>query len=291
MKFLKLSVFLIISSLALISCGGGGGGGGDDGGISYSGNTGQATVTSENADELAVTSTSGSGMAVSSENAPMAFRSTETSNLEELSEKIYLALNATSNRTANQTEDLSAYLCDQGGLATATSSTSGDSVTVSFTNCMSLLETEIFSIDGVAVMTINNDGSFSIVYKNFTMTLAGESFGFDGIIACDSSGLICTVSLDFVGLDGRVYRVQNLTISSTGVDSYSISATVYDPVHGYVSINGNVTYGCTNGLPSSGSITFSGATGSEGSISYTDCDSFSVTFEGTTTNYLWTEIL
>ena len=115
MKFFKLAIFLIISSLALISCGGGGGGGGDDGGISYSGNTAQATVTIDNADELAVTSTSGSGMGVSSENAPMAFRSSETSNLEELSEKIYLALNATANRTANQTEDLSAFLCDQGG--------------------------------------------------------------------------------------------------------------------------------------------------------------------------------
>ncbi len=288
MKFLKLPVLLMIFSMTLISCGGSSGDG--DEGLSYTGNTSQATVDSENADELAVTSTSGGGMAVNSEKAPIAFRSTETSNLEELSEKIYLALNA--NRTANQTEDISAIFCDQGGKATATSSGSGNIVSVNFTGCRTLLESEIFIIDGQAEITFNNDDSFNILYKSFKMTIAGESFTFDGSIACDSTGEICSVSLDFVGLDGRVYRVQNVTISSTGVDSYDITATVYDPDYGYVSISGNVSFSdCASGVPSAGTITFSGAAGSEASISYIDCENFSVTFGGTTTDYLWAEIL
>ena len=297
MKLIKLNVLLIVSSLALISCSSGGGGS-DDEGISYSGKTTEATIEDSNADQLALASTGGGGMAVNSENAPISFRSSspssDQSSLEDLSAKILQSLNATANRTANQPQDISATMCDQGGDATVTTSNDGNSATILFENCRTLIDLEVFTINGRAVMTVNpNDNSFSIDYQNFRMSVGGESFTFDGNIACDSGATSCTVSLDFVGLDDRVYRLQNLTIASTGPDSFSISARVYDPDHGYVTISGNVTYGsCDYAVPSSGSINFNGASGSYGSITFNDCDSFTVSENGVADPAInWSDVL
>ncbi len=295
MKLIKLAVFLIVSSLALISCSSGGGSSDDDEGISYSGNTSQATIDNTNAQRLGITSTDGGGMAVNSENAPISFRSaTNHASVEDLSAKILQSMSATANRTANQTQDISATMCDQGGSASVTSSNSGNSATIRFEECRTLIDLDVFTINGRAVLTVNpNDNSFSIDYQNFTMSVAGESFTFDGTIACDSLGDNCTVSLDFVGLDDRVYRLQNVTITSTGPDSFSISARVYDPDHGYVTISGNVTYGsCDYAVPSSGSINFTGASGTYGSITFNDCDSFTVSENGNAEPAInWSDIL
>ncbi len=293
MKLIKLAVFLIFSSLALISCSSSSGGS-DDEGISYSGKTSQATIDDANAEQLAVTSAGGGGMAVNSENAPISFRSASNhAGVEDLSAKILQSMSATANRSANQTQDISATLCDQGGSASVTTSNSGNSATINFDDCRTLLDLDVFTIDGKAVMTINNDDSFSIDYKNFEMSVAGESFTFDGTIACDSLAISCTVSLDYVGLDDRVYRLQNVTIASTGPDSFSISAKVYDPDHGYVMVSGNATYGsCDNGVPSSGSIDFFGDSGTFGNITFNDCDSFTVSENGNAEPAInWSDIL
>ena len=68
--------------------------------------------------------------------------------------------------------------------------------------------------------------------------------------------------------------------------------TVYDPDYGAVEVTATaILYECTNGVPSAGSITLTGEGGSSASVVFNDCNSFTVTVDGTSTTYYWADIL
>ncbi|MDJ0834765.1 MAG: hypothetical protein QNJ69_14680 [Gammaproteobacteria bacterium] len=289
MKSIKLAIFLFFSSIALVSCGGGSSsGGGSGGGLSYDGNTSQATVDDVNSGELAIAATGAVGSAVGGQYAPLRPSPADASLLA-ISQQMGQVV-PTSNRTANQTVDFTADFCDQGS-AIANVSDGSNTANIQFTDCQSSLGLESITMNGSLILTAGTDGSYTAVYQNFRITSGGETYTLNATATCDAN-FICTIVSDFAGPDGRVYRIENFSVFATGSNSYNVTATVYDPDNGYVSITANVTYGdCAGGVPVSGSITFTGSGGSFGTVTFNDCASFTVTDASSTTDYQWADIL
>lgn len=282
---LKIAIPAVLACFSLISCGGGGGGSDDDG-LTYSGNTSEAEVDSTNADKLAIAATGGSSQAIASEaaqdNSPLRSSPIHAKILDHSSHMAKML--SSSNRTANQIIDPNP--CTSGNID-VTSNSSGSSAEITYNNCV----LDDITANGRVTYSQNSDGSFTFSYINFTVTYLGETHTLNMTAQCDSS-YNCTYLTDYEGPDGRTYRVEGATVSSTGSTSYTVSATVYDPDHGYITINANVTYGsCTGGVPESGSITYTGSAGSSGSVVFNSCESFTVTVDGVGTEYFWDEIL
>ncbi len=283
MKYKMSLPVVIFSSVLLISCGGGSSGGGGTG-VTYGGATSEAKVDTSNADKLAVAAAGGASEAVASDNAPIPRPSPAASSLLDLSSKTLRSL-FLANRTANTPV---ANVCSSGSVD-ATNNADNSQMTFTYNNCT--MTGSGIVVNGTAVFTQNSDGSFILRYNNFTMVYMGETYNLNTTIECDAS-YNCSYLSDFSGLDGRTYRVDVDSVYSTGSSSYSINATVYDPDYGYVVINADVTYGsCTGGVPSSGSITYTGSGGSTGSVEFNSCDSFTVTVEGVGTTYSWSDYL
>ncbi len=271
---------ILLASFLVVSCGGGGG---SNAGITFNGNTSQAAVTTENADELSVAATGGAAQSITSDTAGSALKPEKRSQiLLDLSSRLSSVFSG-ANRTANEPIP---DICSTG---TADATGNESRITVVFTNCVDPYSGAI--MDGTAVMQFNSDDSFSITYSNFNVEYMGESHTMNMTVACDSIGN-CTISSDYHGPDGRTYRVEGVTVLSRGGNRFSVSATVYDPDYGYITIDADVTYGsCTGGVPISGSIAFTGSGGSSGTVTFNDCDSFTVFDGSTSTTYNWVDIL
>ncbi len=285
MKLKILLPLIILSSVSLISCGGGGGSGsGGSGGVSYSGNTSQATVDSDNADDLAVAATGGASSAIASNAAPR--QSPAMSFLLEHSSQLAKSISL-ANRTANEPVE---GVCDSGS-ADITYNSDYTEFTIVYDQCAITYGSDTTIADGRVEFTEFSDGSTLFRYINFTVTYNDETYTINQTVECDAQ-YNCSFYSDYSGPDGRTYRVEGATVTSTGSTSYSVTATVYDPDYGYITIDANVTYGgCTGGVPSSGSITYTGSGGSSATVTFNDCDSFTVDDGTTSTTYFWADIL
>lgn len=282
---------LLISCLALISCGGGSSSNTNNNNtgsnLTYNGSTSAATVDSSNADKLAVAATGGTSQAIASGNAPVLRSSPVVSRLLELSALVGKKLSL-ANRTANQPVN---GICSSGSID-ATYNADYSRVTLVYSNCAySGGYGSSIVMNGTAIYNNYSDGSYSIQYINFTATYLGETYSLDMTLSCDAYDN-CTYTTDYAGPDGRTYRVDGVTVTSTGTYSYSVTARVYDPDYGYVTIDADVTFGsCAGGVPESGSITYTGSAGTSGSVVFNSCDSFTVTVDGVATDYNWSDYL
>lgn len=278
---------VLLSSLSLISCGGGSDGG-SAGPTGYTGTTTQASVTTANKNSLAISATAGAGQAVAENAAQDAvFRPAPvTAFVLGFSNQVYTHL-TTANRTANQLVD---GVC-LPGTVDVTSNQDGSLITLIFSNC-TVIGGNGESVNGTVFVTSDpqNIDNFTMRFVNVSVLYLGESYSINMTIACNSLG--CTWSSDFAGPDGRIYRTENAVVSSFGANSFNVNATVYDPDNGSIAISGTVTYGsCAGGVPASGSITFTGASATSGSVVFNSCDSFTVTVEGVPTVYFWADFL
>jgi hypothetical protein len=141
-------------------------------------------------------------------------------------------------------------------------------------------------INGTLTFT-QTASNITIRYSNFRATGTGlpEAISINMTVSCDTSFTSCSISADFEGTDGKVYRVANLTVSGTGTGPYTINATFYHPDYGYATIaSTGITYTCSNGYPSAGTINITGASGSSANISFTSCDGYSGTWNNGTTS-------
>ena len=281
MKIWSYLPIILLTGMALTSCGGSSSDSKDDS---------AAVVNADNADELSVAATVGARAAIDQDKAPTAFKpSPQASVILKLSEKLARDM-STANRTANQTIE---GVCSSGSVDSQSNS-DGTQFTITYNNCTIAGGLELGSsvtANGTLRYTQNSDGSFHFAYENFTITYLGETTTINMVVDCDSDGN-CTYVSDFDGLDGRTYRVEGATVSTTNGYTYTVSATVYDPDYGSITISANITYGsCAAGVPESGSITYTGSGGSSGSVVYNGCDSFTVTVDGVSTEYMWADII
>ncbi len=274
-------LLVTIISLLLFACGGGGGG-------NSSATPSAAKISTANEEDLGTAATEGAKQALDGSNAS-AFRGSSRVRavLDTLNESM---VQKKSNRIAYAPVNLS-NICTGGGSATIDTNTNGSSV-IAYSAC----DVGGAIADGVVNITTSTSGTVTttnLQYTDFTITIGSDVTTIDMSATCiiDSSSFdtSCTYSSDVTGIDGRTYSVSGSTISGNSSSGYSVSATITDPDHGTLSITTTIPilFDCTNGQPSSGEIQFSDSDGVLVTVTYNDCNSFTISYSGTSEIYSW----
>jgi hypothetical protein len=298
MHISKYAFGFLFSLLLLQGCGGGGGGGTSpvNNIPAYAGLTTEATIDTANSRDLTTAAASGSLQAVIADGASTVLsRSTPSleAKLLEVSPLISKWLAQTGGAYAARTTNVS-ELCDAGGTAIADTNDAETIGTITFTNCgISDGTGSAIVLNGTVDFTyVTSTDSISMVY-HVTVSYAGESQAINMTVACVdfmTSSPTCTVSSDFTGLDSRVYRITDISVSGNASSGFYINATIYDPDSGRFDMTTSVPilFDCpTAGIPSTGVIGISGSGGTSASISFDDCSSFTVTINGVPETYNW----
>jgi hypothetical protein len=300
MKYLSnRSITLLFSLLLLQGCGGGGGDSDDSSSSSsttYTGATAQATIDTSNAKELTTGAASGTQQAVASDALSLAAKGsqpTPTSKLTEVSPRIAQWIDQLRRPNAAKVVDVSNEICDQGGSAVADTNDAETQGAITFTNC-TMSDTEGGSMVLNGTVTYNADASadtINMVY-NVSVDYIGQTQVILVTLACDnvsSPSASCSITSDFEGIDGKVYRIEDLSVSGSHASGFYVSMTFYDPDHGWIAVTTTqpLTYGCADAVPGSGMLSMNGADDTSATISFDSCSSYTVTVDGVGTSYDW----
>lgn len=267
MSKLRLVVLALAALAFLASCGGGGG-------------ADPVTLTQSNVKDLAVAGTEGVKGASRAKETPLSFKSGETANNSAVENLTKLVMQ---NRYA--TQDLSAF-CNVSGSIIIESDDNISSV-ATFTNCIIDDGYSNITLNGTMVMSGSNSG------LSFTANLSVEQNSLTTSISmtgtCDNQHN-CTFTTSFAGIDGRFYTTANMSVSGDNFSGYTVSGQVTDPTHGFITINTDipVTFNCPDGRPDDGQITITG--NGSATVTYNNCTSFTVAYNGNGTTYNWADI-
>ncbi|RDH82451.1 MAG: hypothetical protein DIZ80_09165 [endosymbiont of Galathealinum brachiosum] len=274
MIFYKKSLF-IIGLLSLISACSSSGGGGPT----------AATLSADNAQDLAIAATESTKQAVTADSANFLAKTSNTANTTDLiSNKVReIAFEATSLGPVSA-------ICPFGG-------TYSDSISAGSTSASgSITFSQCGVADGITITGVvtfsGNESNFTITYNNLSITGLGVTETVNASVSCSTSGssFSCTTNTSITGIDGRTYAVSNISVSGDEFSGYDVNATVVDPTHGSITITAtDITFNCTGstaGRPSSGTITFT-SDGRTGSVTFNSCNSYTVTLDGVATPYTW----
>ena len=319
-------ILFFLAAFLLQACGGGGddtpGSVGDGGGststsLDYSGETKQATLTTENADELANAAASGAKQAVSSDNVPVVGQRAQSPvSREQITDELAALIGgivkdggdrlAGRGVTAARSEDLSSSMCDSGSLVVDYPDTgnSGD-WSIVFTQCTrttrygadSYSSTFHGTVEGTYTR-VGNGYRLTFRYLNFEVTVSNPSGSysdtFNMSVTCTASDeqgtdVSCEYYSDYRGYDDRTYRVTEVSVSGSGASGYSVSVRVYDPDHGYVTVTTEVpvTFGCSGGHPGAGRIRMEAANFVVATVEFISCSQYVITFQGVARTYDW----
>jgi hypothetical protein len=297
MKHFSISITVAISMLLLQACGGGGGGGETRGSYTtYSGLTTEARVETTNSEDLSTAAASGALQGVAANSASSAF-SRPTPSLEnkllEIAPKISKWIVQSKLHYAAKTTNVTGDFCDEGGTAIADTNDAGTIGTITFSNCG-------ISDDNGGALVLNGTVDYNytastdsiVATFHVTVTYGGESSAINMTLSCvdtTSASPTCSASVDYVGLDNRVYRIKDIQVSGSAASGFYVSATVYDPDHGYVQMTTNtpITFECDNGVPGTGAVTLTGSDSTSATITFVNCSEFNVTIDGLTETYYW----
>lgn len=281
----QLATSLTLGALvtALTACGGGGGGGG--GGTTYSGVTSAAVITEDNKDEAAQASIEGASAAADSdglESAPgfgvAALVTDNSASAETINRVRAIVLKSLDQVSVGGDVASGAGISVPGECGGSfTISASGDTTTITYNNyCVDDTDGNT-TISGKAIVKTVGEDWTQITYRNMVVTYPGgerERIP-DMTITCDAG--TCSVSSDFVGSDGEVYRIENASV--TEVDGlYDIEVRVYDANLGYIDITAEGLMFCEEGGIGDGTITIenAGEFGEDIQIVFTDCGVYEV---------------
>lgn len=326
---LKINKWALFSLLVILlqACGGGGGGDDDpntDGGTTstsndYSGETKQATLTSDNVEEISTAAASGSKQAVTSDNASSQSAGIRRSDMpvtreqinEELSVVIANALSGSSQLAgrgvnAARTEDFSNTMCDTGTAIFEYPDSGGvGNWSIKYSQCARTAtyggNSYSTTFDGsveVTYVEVGNGFSQTLEYIDFTTSVStpngSYSDTFNMSVTCTASNelatdLSCEYYADYQGYDDRTYRVSEVTVSGNESSGYQVSVRVYDPDNGYVTVTTEVpvTFDCDGGTPSAGRITVEGAEETSVVVEFNSCSEYVVTLDGVAETYSW----
>ncbi|MES9947120.1 MAG: hypothetical protein ABW080_19390 [Candidatus Thiodiazotropha sp.] len=292
-------ICLLFLVLLLQGCGGGGGGSDGSGSSStttYTGSTAEATIDATNAKDLATGAASGTQQAVASDalsGVAMRPQASATSKLTEMAPRIAQWIGQLESSTAARTTDLSADICDAGGSAIADTNDAETEGSITFTNCgMSDMEGGTLVVNGP--VTFNASSSADSLHMVFRVTVSyiGESHAINMTLACSNistPSISCSITSDFAGIDDRIYRIEDLSVSGNDVSGYYVDMTFYDPDHGRVDVTTSqaLTYNCTEAVPGTGMLTLYGGSGTFATASFDSCSAYTITVDGVGTTYNW----
>jgi hypothetical protein len=276
---IKLVVLILALNLALVGCSSGGGS------SDSSSEPGNAAINSANAKDLATAATEGAKLAADSDNvSQFGLKSASKATLENLTETV-------ARDFALIPQSVMPNPCTGGGGVTIDTLPDGTF----------LLDYQLCDIAGIiadGVITLNSTVSgdittVSLSYTSFSITIGTDTSVSSLTAVCtinnNTAATSCTYSSDIAGFDGRTYSISGLNVSGDSIAGYSVSATIIDPDHGIITISTTIPilFNCPNEQPSMGEIQFTDSAGVLVSVTFNDCDSFTVFYNGVATLYNW----
>ena len=276
-------------SVGLFACSGGDDASGDgSSNEGYNGATSAATVNDSNKNDMARASSVGAEKAIESSSAPgRTLTRNNTHSIEYLLETSSITITnmRKSRMQSRAVVDLTSSVCPSGGSASYTydeSSTSAyGSFTINYNNCSYNYGGITSTVDGSAVWTTNEDGSFSYVY-DLTTTYGTETYHISATYECDAE-FNCSYSDEF-SFDGVSYRVGDISVSGSSSLGFNVSAKVYHEDYGYITIEATDLISCSSGGFSSGRIVVEDSTNSDVlEVDFVSCSQMTVTFNGVAT--------
>ncbi|MDJ0882454.1 MAG: hypothetical protein QNJ56_12460 [Gammaproteobacteria bacterium] len=285
MKTLVRLPIIVLLSLLLVACGSGDSSDSINGAVPYDENTTQAKIDSGNAKDLAVAATAGTSASIVNEAKPKP--SFLNDFLMEHSGR-WLKSVSTASRAVEETHQ---DVCNQGSSSISYNS-DFTQFSIVYENCgIAYTGFGQVVIDGTVESAYFSDGTSIVRYIDFIITYDGESYQLNQTLECNAE-YTCYLYSDYAGPDGRIYRVEDATVSAAGDDRYAVTGIVFDPDYGSISIDADVSFGgCAGGVPLSGAISFTGFSDSTARVTFNDCNSFSVDFDGSSVSHIWAEIL
>ncbi len=248
-----------------------------------------ATISEANKQALATAGTEGVIQAVNSDNSNPFGRPTGKTTVQTITELVVQQTQATQNRPQASSRSGEFDMCESGSV-TGFDTLGENGGTITYDNCVVSGST----INGT--MTINISTAGDIITYSISANLSISHLGTIETINYSSTCTInqssgaanCTYSSSGTGIDGRSYSVSDIDISGNDSSGYTVSATITDPDNGVITITTttSVTFNCTNGQPDAGSIVISDGSSSM-TITFIDCNSFSIDFNGATTTHSW----
>ena len=293
-SFSRLSIAsILVSSLAISGCSSGGG----DTGVAaplYSGSTTPAAITLAGAEEMARKSTEGVNEAVNltatGEGIPFLPSAVEVSSGNDaLAQKVRdIAILALDGAAALNLPVAAVLTSDDLNAGSPSPLFCGGSVSVpdninqNAPLNLSMTFNSLCFNDGITALVMNGtlvfaetETSMSITFTNFSVNIDGTQETFSGIFSCDTALRNCTISTDYAGSDGNVYRLANVDISGDALIGYSLNATFYHHTLGQVVISTTLTIsysGACGIYPDGGEIMINGTGSSSMSVTFnSDC--------------------
>lgn len=242
-----------------------------------------ATISDENAQDLATAATEGVKQAVNSDS----FTPFAKTNNESPIEKVTVLTAQQASQEPALAEDFN--FCETGSVS-GFDTLGENGGTITYDQCVIAGAT----IDGTMIISASTSGSITTysIIANLTFSYLSEveTINYSATCTLDQNAGTnsCSFNSSGSGIDGRTYTVSNIDIDGSEFTGYTVSATVTDPDHGNITISTStpVTFNCANGQPDAGEITVTDGSNTM-TVTFIDCTSFSLTFDGSTTTYNW----
>ncbi len=246
-----------------------------------------AEINAGNAEQLGAAAAEGANQAVKNVNAPaLGLKSSGAPTVESVTQDVV-------TRIAGRTAYLPAPINCNPGSADETVNPDG-STTVNFVTC-DYEGLGLIILDGVVTASSSVSGDITTVnleYVGFIISIGGEDTILNFEASCDTNNITDLTSCafpDVVGFDGRVYNFSDVEVSGDGVGGYTVTASIVDPDHGSFTIatTAPILFTCPNGQPELGALQFTDGADVLVTVTFNDCDSYTVSYNGVIEVYTW----
>jgi hypothetical protein len=293
---------LLASAMVLTACGGGGGGSGFP---TYTGVATAANIDEDNAGEFGAAAAEAAAYSVDMETTGdalsvlpfgVAVAADASSGIKQIIRDLSMQLAglSTGNRLIGATETLTAaqlndmlgvtWFC--GGSVTASGDFDAEfgAIAIAFKNlCMDFAA--LFGDDAEGKYVINGTFTIENTPDSYTFSSAvtitypdGTKQSMNYMMSCGGELFACEITSDYVGADGKTYRISDVEVTGNNFIGYNVMARFYHPDHGYVEIAAaNLLFECDGWQPSSGSIGYTAANGA-GTVTFDGCEGYEWSF-------------
>ena len=212
--------------------------------VTYTGNTSMATIDAANVNALTVGTSS------------------NVNHIRDNEENLQELLRVLSNIDPTSSTRCGGSYTEQGN-------------TVTFSDYCEMFGNDKITLDGS--MYISQSGQVLIIkMSDLKVTVNDIELTLNASFEMDDN----KVSMDFVGIDGKTYRIEDFVVQDTFQGVNIISGRFYHPDHGYVDIYSTdsiVTAMCDTVMrPTSGKVIVTGANGTDASVTYQGCADYTV---------------
>ncbi len=283
----------LLSSALITACGGGGGDSDNGGSSSGNFNTSAATVSSENQNELATAALVGATRSIENNETPTLPVGSSSSLAYTQSFKTTLKTEPVAVTFSEPCSVTGDFEIDFVGVSESElnngSIPEDGTIIFDYNNCDFGDEFSDGGIDGTIVWTYTgwdfdafDGGELDLPdMQTFEFDVSYDGEPFEGTISCIGE-FDCTLSEDF-DYEGIDYRVEDAQVSGSG-GVYTVEARIFHEDHGYIDISATGITVDSDGNACTGTIEVSDSASSDVlSISFPDCDTMVVTFNGVAT--------